>query len=534
MSFPQNPTNGMIFEDSIGVFYQYSAVTQSWFKVATPSIPLATPISDGLMSSDDFMKLTGILSPSPSITLSFEGCDDNDEEYSSGILKLTGDDDDIVEVVVSESNLHENTAVIDFKLDSQKLAQQMTALGTLRLTAPQGIQGDQGAPGQDGDNALPVGPQGPDGADGANAVWPGVLAEEGLDIAQQSRAIVDIVTRQVSATENYLVVRRANIGNPDACPSTIIPQDLQSPWLLAFDTGADGVASTSIISPATGAVCGWACQTSLFYFDIDAIIQSIRTHWVNYLNGIKTTKEALANTWLEAIMTLFNEQKAALCCALEGCRSRTRNVETRKYIEEQRLQAALGDFQIVIGGNGDRDWPPLDSGGECFWNIAPTNYNLVHISDPTCTIDWNVLCPPDDSINNNWRPWASLSIQAISVPNVEVTATVSDEPAAAEAASGLYTNGGVVTDDGELIQWAWHHDDWVLTIWQCKADGQYAAWLYNAGDNIDTWDFGGAQNVTACFMAGEIIRIDGVASGMTALINGSNNLVGGTATMRIV
>ncbi|MDP6585772.1 MAG: hypothetical protein QF535_14040, partial [Anaerolineales bacterium] len=367
MSFPPNPTDGMIFEDSIGVFYQYSAVTQSWFKIVTPTIPLATPISDGLMSSDDFTKLTGILSPPPSIALSFEDCE---EEYNSDLLSITGDDDDIIEVAISESNLHENTAVIDFKLDAQKLAQQMTAIGTLRLTAPQGVQGDQGATGADGTNALAVGPQGADGADGANASWPGSLAEDGLGIAQQSKAVVDVLTRKVSSTENYLVVRRANVGNPDACPSMIVPQDIQSPWLLSFDTGADGVASTSIISPATGAVCGWACQTSLFYFDIDAIIQSIRTHWVTYLNSVKTTKEALANTWLQAMMTLFNEQKSAICCALEGCRSRTRNVETRKYIEEQRLQAALGDFQLIIGGNDDRDWPPLDHSGDCFWNIA--------------------------------------------------------------------------------------------------------------------------------------------------------------------
>jgi hypothetical protein len=89
-------------------------------------------------------------------------------------------------------------------------------------------------------------------------------------------------------------------------------------------------------------------------------------------------------------------------------------------------------------------------------------------------------------------------------------------------------------EDDEIVQWAWHHDDWILTIWQCKADGQYAAWLYDAGDNANNWDFGGAQNVTLCFMAGEIIHIDGVIPGTSVLIHGSNDLTGGTAAIRIM
>ena len=391
MDFPQNPTDGMIFEGSVGDFYQYSAATKSWYKIATPAIPMATSLNDGLMSSGDFLKLTGIMVPPPEIALTFEDCED--VEYDSGLLVFQGDDDGIVQVEVSSENLHENTAVINFKLDTEELVQKMLSLGTLRLTAEQGDQGARGATGQDGANALPVGPQGVDGQDGANAPWQGTLAEESFDVAAQSRAIVDIDVQKVSATENYLVVRRANIGNPDACPNTIIPQDIQSPWILAFDSAASA-ASTTVISPVTGATCGFSCHSDLYYFDMDIIIQSMRTHWVNYLNSVRAQKEQLASTWLAALIAMFNDQRSAMCCALEGCMSRTRNVETRRYIEQQRIQAAAAELKLIIGGDDDKVWPPIGGDDdECIWNIPPTNFNLIHLSDPDCEIDWRAVCP---------------------------------------------------------------------------------------------------------------------------------------------
>ena len=391
MSFPPNPTDGMIFEGSIGDFYQYSAPTDSWYGIATPAIPVATSLNDGLMSSGDFTKLTGIMLPPPEITLTFEDCEDI--EYDNGLLVLQGDDDGIIQVEVNSSNLHENTAAVNFRLDTQELVQRMLNLGTLRLTAEQGSQGAQGVTGEDGANALPVGPQGVDGEDGINAAWQGTLAEESFDVAAQSRAIVDIDVQKVSATENYLIVRRANIGNPDACPNTIIPQDVQSPWILSFDSAASSV-STSVISPVTGATCGFSCHSDLYYFDMDTIIQAMRTHWVNYLNTVRAQKEQLANTWLTALKAMFNDQRSALCCALEGCMSRTRNVETRQYIEQQRMEGAKADFKVIVGGDDDKVYPPI--GGEeseCIWNIPPTNFNLIHLSDPDCSIDWRAVCP---------------------------------------------------------------------------------------------------------------------------------------------
>ncbi len=382
-NFPAGPTDGMIFEPTFGIFYQYNAATSSWVRISMPSLPLATPTSSGLMSSSDFTKLTGLIIPPPQITLAFEDC--ADVEFNTGVLSLKGDDFGIINVMVEGGKLHENTSFINFEVDTEKLAQRMMALGQLRLTAPQGDRGPMGPSGIDGENALPVGPQGEDGQDGANAPWPGTLTAESFDVAEQNRAIVDIDVELVSPDENYLIVKRANIGNPNACPDTIIPQDIQSPWVLAFDTA---ISNTATAVSSRGLACGWACRSALYYFDMDGIVQSIRSHWVGYLNGVKTSMETLASTWLGAMMSLFNQQKSALCCALEACRSRSRNQSTRQYIESQRIAAAMGNLQIQIGGDADKEFPPLNADGNAAWNIAPTNFNLIHLSDPSGEIDW--------------------------------------------------------------------------------------------------------------------------------------------------
>jgi hypothetical protein len=158
-SFPINPTNGMIFESTPGMFYQFSSSTQSWYKIARPSIPVATEFEDGLMSSSDFNKIMGLIIPPPDIDLGTEDCA---TRYNRGLLAIEGDDTGIIQVEVDPEQLHENTSVINFKLDTEKFAQRMIGLGRLSLSAPKGADGDPGDAGDDGDNALPVGPQGED------------------------------------------------------------------------------------------------------------------------------------------------------------------------------------------------------------------------------------------------------------------------------------------------------------------------------------------------------------------------------------
>lgn len=531
MAFPNNPSNGMIFEAYPGIYYQYSTATKSWFRVTSPSIPLATTQNDGLMSAADYRKLSGLIIPPPNIALSFEDCD---TVYTKGLLKLEGDTEGIISVKVSDQNLHENTAAIDLAIDIEKLAQKLFSLGKLRFVASQGPQGDQGEIGDPGANALPVGPQGKDGKAGANAPWSGILAEEAFNVAQQNRAIVDITTERVSEDENYIVVTRGNIGNPEACPDTVLPQDVQSPWIVAFSAGPNSVVVTEVRSPLTGKVCGWACNSDLYYFDIEVIVQSIHTHFLEYLNKVKLAKEQLALRWLNAMIELFNEQKSALCCALEACRSRTRNVQTRQYIETQRIQAALGNFQLIIGADEDKQFPPLNEKGECAWNIAPTNYNLLHLSDPDCQVNWVELCSDDSA--TGWGPAHVYSVGE-GLPfshDAEVIAVIPSNLDAVRAASGTYT-GGQKRETAELIQWTWSKAGWILVIWYCKTDKSYAARMFESGEEHNgEWTMGANDNVTSCYQAGQIIKITDVGPGTAFELEGSGALKAGRASVRIL
>jgi hypothetical protein len=80
---------------------------------------------------------------------------------------------------------------------------------------------------------------------------------------------------------------------------------------------------------------------------------------------LKAEKEELATIWVRAMLVLFNEQKQALCCALENCRSSKRNERTRQFIETQRIQAAQSDHNLVIDGVDDRNIMDMDADKSC-------------------------------------------------------------------------------------------------------------------------------------------------------------------------
>jgi hypothetical protein len=369
-SFPTNPVNNQLFETAPGVYYKYSTTSNSWSKVLFPTLPLATKERDGLMSKEDYIKLSGMLSPPPQITLQPQGCD----PITSGLVEFQGDG--IVKVDNEVDKVHPNTGMISLSLDVDKLIEKLKTLGRYRITPTPGDDGDQGDAGDDGLNSLPVGPYGPDGQPGANAPWEGVLVEDQLKLRDDNRAIVDITTERVSPQENYIVIKRANIGNPDACPDRIKPQDIQSPWLLAFTSRP----STSLKSRTQDGklVCSWACNSSIYYFNVDVIVQSIRRQWISYLAAEKAKREEQLQNWTDSMKLVFDHQKAALTSALEACRSRYRNVDARRYIESQRIAAASMNYKVVIGSARNGRIPSF---------YRPDDYYALNLIDPTVELE---------------------------------------------------------------------------------------------------------------------------------------------------
>ena len=375
LSFPPGPTNGQLFEIAPGQLYQYSSFYRSWQRIVRPVIPLATPISNGLMSKEDYQKLTNILIPPPISNLSSEGCD----PVKIGYVGVEGDD--YLSVTVDPENVHENTGLVQFSLDYDKLIRYLIEQGKVRYITQQGDQGPQGEQGDPGLDSLPVGPYGEDGPDGVNAVWPGALVQDNLGVKEDNRAIVDVTTQEVSESENYLVVTRANLGNPDACPDTIKPQDRQSPWLLAIAPG--GVVTRKVKTDDGKLVCSSACGSTLHYLNIETIVQSIRKQFVTYLDEQKKIKETYVRSQLDVITSTFEEQKQAIACALERCMSKTRNQQARQYLEQSKIAAAQADaakpgYKISVAR-------PQEAGRVPEW-FDKCGYNQVDIQDPDSPI----------------------------------------------------------------------------------------------------------------------------------------------------
>jgi hypothetical protein len=380
ITFPKNPSNAMIFESSPGLFFQYDASTNCWVRVdGMDALGLATPLVAGLMSSDDFKKLDGLILPPPQASIKGEECP---VTFTEGKIRLTSTDESLfvkpaLNVINTVGNtviggeepwaLHENTVGIDFKLNVDALLEEMRKNGKFTQVMIQGRQGPKGEKGANGINELDTGPVGDDGVDGTNSPYDGSLGPEinQFTLADQTsnRAIVDVKT-ETNATGNFLVVTRANVGNPNACPKEVKPKDITTPLILVLNQKDNAVLRKVEAPNDCGSPCT-VCVTSLHHLNMENLVDSIFDRFKERVALLKQEKEELVAIWLRAMITLFNEQKAAICCALENCRSANRNQRTRQYIEQQRIQAAQGDFSLVVDGVQDRKVVDMDPDKTC-------------------------------------------------------------------------------------------------------------------------------------------------------------------------
>ena len=382
--FPPNASDGQIFEAAPGVVYKYLAISNSWTRIVRPTIPLATGSTPGLMSSADYEKLTGIILPPPQCTIRSADCAQDvacqsrfSDRVSSGFISFEGDG--VIKFDVSPDNIHENTGLINITLDVDALVKKLKDAGQFKMTAPSGDPGEQGDPGDPGLDALPVGPYGDDGEPGTPAEWPGSLIEEGLVVKDDNRAVVDVRTEEVSPNENYIVVTRANIGNPSACPDSIKPKDVQSPWLLAFTTTPSITVKRSTYNNKL--VCSRSCDSDIYYLNIENIVRNVRAQYIRHLEYNKREKEQYVTELLGEMVTSFDEQKAALGCALEACRSKYRNADARRYIETQKIAAAAARRNLRISSLSTAGYRPSFF-RRCDYTVVRLDDIEVPIVDP--------------------------------------------------------------------------------------------------------------------------------------------------------
>lgn len=371
-TFPKSPADGDLFEAVDGVFFQFDKRNNCWVRVdGAEALGLATPTKDGLMSPEDFNKLEALLIPPPQSTIKGEDCN---VAFTEGQIRLTSTDDSL-QVAPSLKlsgknvpwNLHKNTAGYDFKLNVQDLLDEMQRTGKLTKVVIQGQQGRKGEKGKDGQDRVETGPKGLTGPAGKHAPYNGTLSAEPNDFQlidkQANRAIVDVQTL-TDETGNYLLATRANIGNPDACPTEVIPKSFISPWVVVLSKQESALVRTLTSTNDCNNPCT-ICVSTLHYVNLELVLDAVFERFLELIELMRLAKQDLVIAWLQTMITVFNEQKQALCCALENCKTAQRNASERRILESQRIQAAQADLSLVIDGQNDREVLDMDADKEC-------------------------------------------------------------------------------------------------------------------------------------------------------------------------
>lgn len=373
-TFPENPTHGMLFEQKNGVIYQYDATIKSWIKLATDNLmmKLVTPVSDGVMPSDDLKKLNRLVIPAPTSTLLGNKCT---SPFISGTIDMRSSDRFIG--ISGKANLqnidqfgdsiskdypfqiHQHTYGFDFTLNVRELISELESRGRIKLEGSRGPKGDKGETGDAGPNAILAGPQGKQGTTGTTPSCPLNIEPEVLDaqlVDGSTRVLVNArtVTDPIDPTKYSLVFDRQVVGNTGAVATKFNVKNVKSSWILATGVGlfddneppTEGTVDCGTPGER-GPVASPSNSNVLYYVDIQPIMDSIHQKFLSEVEALKTGYEKSVGEWLQSMSDLFDEQKRALCCALEKCISLTKSTSLRQHMESVAA-TALGKAKIVL------------------------------------------------------------------------------------------------------------------------------------------------------------------------------------------
>jgi hypothetical protein len=360
--FPNNPSDGEVFEYSSGIYYQYSKATKSWKKiVGLTNVPLATSSNDGLMTKEDFNKLQSLMIPPPQTSLTADECN---TVYKEGIVKIESSKNDLN--IVSSLNvlngpdkekvdfiIHENTMGIDFSINMSRLIEELETRGKIKYRATVGDDGDQGERGKPGRDNIETGPRGPKGKNGKNAPFAGTLVQDYtvVDQTKIKKVVVDI--KNDPDDPRKLIVVFGNVGNLSACPDRIHWKNKKTPWLVAVK---DKIGPCHFPSGCYKNVC----STEIYYIDTTTIQDQIKERFVVLLTAAKVAREKLVREWLNAMSEMFNSQKQALCCAVEAIDSKEKNQVIRNSWSMARYAAAQAMYAFKLTSDDDTKYPRAD------------------------------------------------------------------------------------------------------------------------------------------------------------------------------
>lgn len=343
--FPNNPKHGDIYEVKSGLLYQYDAGVNGWLEVRSDNfiIELATPVKKGAMSSEDLKKLNRLLLPPPQSTITGTDCP---TPFQYGVVQLYSGDrfvgvngnvdirniDEFGDIVSASHpfHIHQHTYGFDFTLDIPELVRELISRGKLNLQGLIGDTGDKGDTGDDGINNILTGPAGNKGNQGIAPPCDLIIDPEPINAEAKpglKRALV--TARIIDNTDSSFTLEfdRQVVGSQVLSTSSFNVRDSDSFWVLA-------VANTT------------GNPQPVYYIDIEPLVDIVRSKFLSEVDRLKKGYEDIVRFWIQTMSDLFDEQKAALCCALEYCMSATKSIDQRWHMES--VAAA------VVGSKGAR------------------------------------------------------------------------------------------------------------------------------------------------------------------------------------
>lgn len=384
MSLPENPNDGDVYQLENGVVLVYEAFTSSWTQVSTGLQPirLADEFLAGALSKEDLSKLDNLIIPPFDTSLTSDFCNIT---FNQGAVSLqsadgyvgissepyTGNIDNNGLPVSSNLpfQIHDYTYGIDFNLNLPKFIADQQVLGKVIFKGLDGLVGDTGDQGEQGISRVYSGPAGDTGDIGDGIVSSYSVSAEPFQVSQRApdgKAITraEIVPDATDPSKRNINFVRQLVGTTNPASKLKVSSNT-SPWLLAVENQN-------------------ASNQKIYYIDIDPILDSIYDVYVGEVEALKAAYEGVVKSWVSQMSGLFDQQKAALCCALDKCISMTKNTERRSHMEDVAA-AALGKAKIILRSRDDPDAVKISG----TFSLGAMGYEDVGASTSTGTFPQN-------------------------------------------------------------------------------------------------------------------------------------------------
>jgi len=352
-NFPINPKNGDIFEYKKGLIFQYDMSVNSWLPLTVNSlaIDLATVSKSGAMSHIDLRKLNRLVLPFPQASITSEDCDTTFETGSidlksadkfiqlDGNVEIRNIDEFGENITTTEAyHIHQNTYGFDFRMELSNLMAELISRNQITLRGATGEKGDVGDEGDKGISFVMAGPKGYKGETGDIIECNVEIESEPIPmdpLYRMSKAFVAarVIDHPTDNRKFKLELDRQTIGLANRAATQFNIGGFGSFWIMA-------VASS-----------GGAPQY-VYHIDVEPLIESIHNKFLQQMELLKSGYESIVKHWVQTMSDMFDEQKAALCCALENCISKTKNTDLRQHMENVAA-SAIPDAKIKIRPNGN-------------------------------------------------------------------------------------------------------------------------------------------------------------------------------------